>query len=147
MQGRGGEGGFTCELQAVAGEGSLIPAADVSLCARFLRTVIGVELFIRGLPVVTNVGGVVAIGIVLNGTATVIADVFHFAGHLQLHTEAEQVGYLRGLIGSHLLNNLDSSPAVDGVGKGKGGRYGFHVVFGTNDDCPVCRFMCEGDQL
>jgi beta-galactosidase len=93
----------------------LLPPADIGLGSCFLRTDIGVELFIHTLAINTQVCAVVAVTVVFYRTTTIIFYGFKTFRHLHLHTEAEHRRYFGILVGCHLLGHFDGSFVVDDI--------------------------------
>ena len=115
MQGRCGEWSITYHLQAVTTGIQLLPPTDIGLGSCFLRTDIGIELFIHTLAINTQVCAVVAVTVVFYRTTTIIFYGFKTLRHLHLHTEAEHRRYCGILVGCHLLGHFDGSFVVDDI--------------------------------
>ena len=96
----------------------LLPPTNVSLVARLLRTDIGIELLVGGLHVLAYALGLVAVGIVLDGTSAVELRLVHVVRQLHHHAEAKHVGQL-GAVGLHGLSHLDASIDINDIRQGK----------------------------
>ena len=132
MQCRGRERSFGYNLHAIAAGIQLFPPTDVGLVSGFLRTDVGVELFVYTLAIDAQIGAMVTVTVVFNRAASVEINGIEVLRHLHLHTETEHRRYLGILIGCHLLGDFNGTLVVDDILQIKFGRNGFHVVFGCN---------------
>ena len=100
----------------------LVPAADIGLVAHFLRTDVGIVLLVDSLVPHAELGAVIAVGVVFNRAAAVIADVRELFGHRELNAESEHVGNFCTLVGRHGFGDSDGAVCIDGICHGQSGR-------------------------
>ena len=81
-------------LQAQAGSIGLLPPADIALGTTLLWTDVWEVLVVGFIIVDGDAHAVLAVGVVLNRTATVVGALLHAVWHLQQHTEAEHIAHL-----------------------------------------------------